>query len=253
MFLSLEMSRWDIISRIKCRLARLDWTKLVFGSQPDRGRGKEAFYTTLEWERLEEAQEKLSNFGKRIYVLDEQNFPNPTIENVINQINTIKEITKTNRAFLLIDYLQVWPIAKKENYIRTELEADKWRIGAMKSLRDANNDDAILVISEARKPSTNDKTAWGGDLADIMGSARGSYTPDIVFILRPFNNEELANVYNIGLKPTEEQLAKVKEQLKQQGLAHNKLIIAKGRDGVLRESLDLAFWYRESYFSEGLD
>ncbi len=252
-FLSLEMNRWDILSRIKCRLAKLDWKTLVFGSQPDRGRAREAFYSSAEWKRLQEAEKKLVSLGKRIYILDEQNFPNPTIENVINQLNTIKSLTQTKKAFLLIDYLQVWPIPKTETSIRSELEADKWRIGAMKTLRDANRNDAILVISEARKPSNNDKVGWGGDLADIMGSARGSYTPDIVFILKPFNNEELSSIYSLGLKPSEDQLTLLKEKLRQQGLAHNKLIIAKGRDGVLRETINLSFWFRESSFTENFD
>lgn len=252
-FLSLEMSRWDILSRIKCRLAKLDWKTLVFGSQVDRGRGREAFYSNAEWKRLQQAEEKLASLGKRIYILDEQNFPNPTIENVINQLNTIKAVTQTKKAFLLIDYLQVWPIPKTETSIRSELEADKWRIGAMKTLRDTNRNDAILVISEARKPSNNDKVGWGGDLADIMGSARGSYTPDIVFILRPFNNEELSSIYSLGLKPSEDQLTLLKEKLRQQGLAHNKLIIAKGRDGVLRETINLSFWFRESSFTENFE
>lgn len=252
-FLSLEMSRWDIISRIKCRLARLDWTKLVFGSQAAKGRDKQAFYTSTEWQRLLEAEKKLAAFGERIYILDEQNFPTPSIEDVLTQIDNIKKITNTSRAFLLIDYLQVWPIPPTQHLIRTELEADKWRIGIMKTLRDTNPDDAILVISEARKPSSNEKAGWGGELSDIMGSARGGYTPDMVFLLRSFSNDEVANFYGLCSKPSEEQITKLKDRLRQQGLTHNKLIIAKGRDGVLRDTIDLAFWYRESYFSEDLE
>lgn len=252
-FLSLEMSRWDIISRIKCQLAKLDWATLMFGSQPARGRGKDAFYTHSEWQRLTQAEETLASLGNRIYILDEQNFSAPTVETLLHQLNTVKEATGTSRAFLLIDYLQVWPIPKSETQIRSELDADKWRIGAMKTLRDSAVDDAILVISEARKPSGNDKIGWGGELADIMGSARGSYTPDIVFILRPFNNDELGNVYDIGLKPNEEQLSKIKDKMKEKGISYNKFIIAKGRDGVLRETMDITFWYRESYFREGIE
>jgi hypothetical protein len=31
------MSRWDILTRIKCSLAEMDWKTLVLGSQRSRG------------------------------------------------------------------------------------------------------------------------------------------------------------------------------------------------------------------------
>lgn len=102
----------------------------------------------------------------------------------------------------------------------------------MKRLRDYAQDDAILVISEARKPTQKqgqgkEKEDWGGELADVMGSARGSYTPDMVFLLNAKTENE-------------------KEP------SRTKLKIVKGRDGVTKTALELIFWYTQSRFEENI-
>ena len=256
LFLSLEMSRWDILSRMKCRLAGVDWKTLVFGSKTGRGRGQDAFYTSEEMNSLQQAEEKLKEIGKRVRILDERNFPVPTVEKVLAQLEDLKARTGTTRAFLLVDYLQVWPVPPSEaQRIRSDLDADKWRIGAMKTLRDASDGDAVMVISEARKPSGADRGTWGGDLSDVMGSARGTYTPDMVFLFQPFDDKALKNALKKALKlpdDDEKEFESQRKLLGERGISYNKLTIAKGRDGVLRDTLDLTFWFRQSRFEEGV-
>ena len=238
LFVSLEMSRWDILSRVRCYLARLDWKTLVFGSQSKNGPEMSLCFSQEELKRLQEADEQIDSWGNRVRILDERNFLSPTSESILSQVEHLKNQTGTERALLLIDYLQVFPISESESRnIRTDLDADRWRIGEMKKLRDYAQDDAILVISEARKPTQKqgqgkDKEDWGGELADVMGSARGSYTPDMVFLLNPGNNK--------NLKQSNENAPGVLTKLK----------IAKGRDGVTKTTVDLIFWYTQSRFEE---
>jgi hypothetical protein len=184
--------------------------------------------------------------------------PEPNAEAILAAVANLKSATGASRAFVLIDYLQVWPIPEEmSRNIRSDLEADKWRIGEMKRLRDALDSDPILVISEARKPQQSTKaTAWGGDLADVMGSARACYTPDMVFIFRPFTDTELAEACKLRKgkekKADPKEVAQARERLRQKGLSYNKLIIAKGRDGVTKGDLDLTFHYRQARFDEGV-
>jgi hypothetical protein len=193
-------------------------------------------------------------------ILDEKNFPQDgiTVEKLVRQVQAIKARTGTTRTFVLVDYLQVFPIHVPEDearLIRTELDADKWRIGAMRDLRDYLEDDAVMVISETRKPSNPGET-WGDKLADVMGAARGSYTPDMVLLFTPFTDEDLAKKFNLWAGNKKLDPVKVKEQrdaLQAAGLSPNKLVIAKGRDGVTRREIPLSFWYRQSRFKEGID
>jgi hypothetical protein len=257
-FLSLEMSRWDIMTRIMCRLTRMDWHAFVLGSSWGSGHVQ---FTEGEVKRIIAAEEQFTAIGNRILILDDRNFPNPTLESLLVQISDLKRRTGCNRIFVLVDYLQVWqPPEHVLRTLRTDIEADKWRIGQMKELRDSLSDtDGLFVISEARKPAGNAGEKWGGALADLMGSARNSYTPDMAFLFHPFADADYAtafNLYNksdgekkkIDKKAVDEHRARANER----GIAYNKLIIAKGRDGVRKEELDLTFRFRQSSFEEGV-
>ncbi len=257
-FLSLEMSRWDIMTRIMCRLARMDWHTFVLGSSRAAG---QVFFTEEEGARILAAEEQMKRIGTRILILDDRNFPDPTLEGLLTHVANLKARTGTTRAFVLINYLQVWePPDDVLRTLRTDIEADKWRIGQMTELRDALTDgDAVCVISEARKPAGSAGEKWGGALAHLMGSARNSFTPDIAFLLHPYTDADFADAFHlykeakngaqrIDKKAVDAQRAKAAEA----GLAYDKLIIAKGRDGVRKEDLDVTFRFRQSSFEQFL-
>lgn len=259
LFLSLEMSRLEMLTRLKCRLAHMDWETITQGSFKFRGKSGGVHFTEEDKANLLEAEEKLKDLGRRVLILDERNCPEPTVEKVLEHLRALKARSGASRAFVLVDYLQVWPIPSHVK-VSSDIEADKWRIGAMKSLRASLEGDAVMVISEARKPSGQASGQWGGELADVMGSARGTYTPDIVFLFRPYSDAELAAATGVAKKakdwkgsPSEElleKLAKEKVALSKNGQALNRLTIAKGRDGVRRGSVLLDFHYRQSRFEE---
>ena len=187
------------MTRILCRLARMNWHTLVLGTSRVGG---QTLFTEEEGARITQAEERMKKIGTRILILDERNFPAPTLEGILAHIADLKGRTGATRAFVLIDYLQVWqPPDHILRTLRTDIEADKWRIGQMKELRDSLRDtDAVCVISEARKPAGNSGEQWGGALADLMGSARNSYTPDMAFLLHPFTDGDFAHAFNLYKK-----------------------------------------------------
>lgn len=241
LFLSLEMSRWDMLTRLKSRLAEMTWRDLMFGSHGGS-------FTADEWARIEWANATLRELGPRICILDDKNFPEPTLDKVFAQIDALKARTGASRVFTLVDYLQVWPVPPAvAKSIRTDLDADKWRIGQMKELRDYNGD-PVMVISEAKKP-TGDSKGWGGAMSDVMGSARGTYTPDMVFLLRELAASDLTK--RDGLKDDEEANKIITENAKR-GFVEQRLSIVKGRDGVERGEIDLEHdFVRSSYVERG--
>jgi DNA primase len=248
LFVSLEMSRWDMLTRFLSRLAGLDWHTIVFGS----GCGANAqTFTNKEFERLEQAHKTLLDIGDRIRILDDTNFPAPTLEKIIDQVDQLKAASGASRVFVLVDYLQVWPVPDAvAKTLRTDLDADKWRISQMKELRHTiGSQNPNFVISEARKPA-NDGQEWAGDLASIMGAARGTYTPDMVLLLSPLSDAEIGKGEGDNAKKAEEFAKKRREEDAVAGVAQQKLSIVKGRDGVERGRLNLNFHFRQSRFEE---
>jgi hypothetical protein len=56
-------------------------------------------------------------------------------------VEDLKASSGASRIFVAVDYLQVWPVPDTvAKHIRTDIDADKWRIGQMKELRDAQPD-----------------------------------------------------------------------------------------------------------------
>ena len=237
LFLSLEMPRGEIMTRLLCNLARLEWSRLVMES------GWEGFDQEEE-EALDNARGQLKSLGERIMILDAANFSDPTVEGALAWLAELKSKSGCKRALVLVDYLQVFPLpqeVRQERGLRSDLDVDRWRIGAMKDLRDLSGE-AVLVISEVNKP--REGKAWAHSMEDITGSARGIYTPDIVFLLQALTEEESA--LEMGGNPQE-----ARATLRRLGMTFNRLVIAKGRDGVTRGSLDLTFFYRQARFAQG--
>lgn len=239
LFVSLEMNRTDIITRMLCNRARMDWSSMVLGLQG----GGDGFSPDQE-KALAGARAQMAKLGERIVILDENNFPDPDVDQILAQLNQLKQQTGCSRALILVDYLQAYPlpmVGPQASLVRGDLELDAWRVGAMKTLRDKSND-AVLVISEVKRPEPG--RAWASSLKDIVGSSRTIYTPDIILLLQNLNREEA--VKEIGGDP-----GAARAQLDKMGMTFNRLQIAKGRDGVTRETLKLTFFYRQSRFASG--
>jgi replicative DNA helicase len=239
LFVSLEMSRADIMTRLLCNLSRLDWKTVIMGED---GLGEGGGMPSQLDQALAQAQTDLAELGRRILILDEENYPRPTIEGLVAQLKGLKARSGASRALILVDYLQVFPLpGGPEAKAMSERDADMWRVGALKSLRDASGE-AVLAISEVSKPAPGQ--AWAGALSDIAGSSRAIYTPDMVFLLQTLSEEE--SLRQIGGDPRA-----AKQQMQQLGIAFLRLAVAKGRDGVVRDTINLTFYHRQSRFAEG--
>jgi replicative DNA helicase len=236
LFLSLEMSRKDMMTRLICNLARVDWKMLVLGEK--------AGLTAEHTEALAQAQEELKDLGQRILILDEENFPRAGVDQALRQLEGLQRRSGCSRAFILVDYLQVWPLPPTDDPAWSadpQADPDMWRVGQLKALRDRSGQ-AVMTISEVRRPP--DGRPWASALADVAGSSRAIYSPDMVFLLQTLGEEEALRL--IGGDPRA-----ARQQMREMGLVFNRLSIAKGRDGVMRESLNLTFFYRQARFAEG--
>lgn len=264
-YFSLEMSEEQIFRRMLLNLSGLNFKSFVFGSQKQQimdNEGNTAFFTLTEIQEIKTAENTLRNLGERLQIIDQSTCPYIDARTVVNYVETLKQRSKCSRAIVIIDYLQVWPVNINARLL--ENEADKWRIGEMKKIRDALNDDPVIVISEARKPSGKDET-WGGDLSDVMGSARGTYTPDVVMLLSQIKPKPLSLLWKKNNLPTvkaeedneciesnneEKDGLNIKNFLAKHGIAICKIEVPKARDGMQKFSTLLEFHFNRNTFNK---
>ncbi len=254
LILSLEMPRWDVLGRLKCAVADVEWKTVVFGSVRGAGVESSGVYRPEELIALREADARLHEIGKRIRILDERNFPEPSLDKVLQELTDLKAHTGARRAIVVVDDVGAWPIPDHEAArVATDADADRFRVGALKTLRDALDGDPVIAVAETRRGADGAPPSF----PEALGPSRAARTADVVLLLRPLTDGELA----VAFKTTRERdgrpevdpqkLADLKESLRSAGKTYAKLEVAKGRDGVLRGVLDVTFWYRKSRFEEG--
>lgn len=261
LYVSLEMSAEEIFTRMHLYISELDFNTYVLGSQQANvDDGYQNLFSKDEMQKISDATNKIREIGDRLQIIDMSSCPHLSADWIIRYVDELKSKTMCSRVIVVIDYLQVWPISPNIR-LSSEIETDKWRIGEMKKIRDAlqsTNQDPVIVISEARKPSGNDDV-WGGDLSDVMGSARGTYTPDAVLLLNHMKPKQLNDLWKkMGLPQVsfkdesnsnpDSNDNSIKDFLASKGIALCTLNMPKGRDGMKRFSLNLAFHFQKNRF-----
>lgn len=241
-YFSLEMSELDIYSRLHCNVAKMTWKRFMLGTSDIH---HDVFFTSEELSRMNESSKTIDEFGNRLQIIDTTRAPSIDSARAIAFINEVKSKTGSTRVIVVIDYLQVWPMP--DNVSKSDLEADKWRIGELKKIRDAINEDPLIIISEARKPN-NGAPEWGSDMSDVMGSARATYTPDAVMLLAQLNAKSLcARILQDKETSIKDEIADaVSTYLSDTSICQ--LRVPKGRDGMERFTTYLKFYHRESRF-----
>lgn len=262
-YISLEMTSDEIFTRMNLCLSGLDFDTFVLGKeQIETENGRQPLFSKEELKKIEDSTKCLELIGDRLQIIDSTTCPNLNSDAVINYIERLKNQTKCSRVIVIIDYLQVWPIPLGLRF-SSDIEADKWRIGEIKKIRDAVNkinQDPVIVISESRKPSSGDD-AWGGDLSDVMGSARGTYTPDAVLLLSALQPAQLKKLwvdmkmpqitYKEDANEPEDQKdpSNIKGFLARHGIAICSLKMPKARDGMKKFNTLLAFHFYKNRFA----
>jgi hypothetical protein len=248
-YISLEMTSNEIFTRMNLCLSGLDFDTFVLGKeQIESENGRQPLFSPEELGKIEESTKRLEQIGDRLQIID--------------YIERLKTQTKCSRVIVIIDYLQVWPIPLGLRF-SSDIEADKWRIGEIKKIRDAVNkinQDPVIVISESRKPSSGDD-AWGGDLSDVMGSARGTYTPDAVLLLSALQPTQLKKLWGDMKMPQitykedsnehedQKDPSNIKGFLARHGIAICNLKMPKARDGMKKFNTLLAFHFHKNKFA----
>ena len=255
-FLSLEMDKDTVYSRVKCNMGQIDYQRLMLGS-PEGEREEGFYFSAADQEKLNSAR-ALADDGQvmdRLVVVDSEALGSRvTAEGITFLIAEAKARVGATKALLVVDYFQLLPVPA-EVADRGDIEADRHRINLLKevierSRTEANpQGDAILAISEARKPA-DEKQGWGRSLSELMGTSRLGYAPTLVMLYQVMNDAEVMAQYQCSTKAEAQQHRRL---LESDGISPVLLTIVKGRDGMSWGSWPLEFHFRQSRFTEPTD
>ena len=259
LFVSLQMDRWSLLSRVKSRFAQLDWRHLVFGSAPDRGQGgRDACFGEEESERLRQAEGELKRWGGRVRAIDAGDAPCPSTGLVLAELARLKARTETARALVVVDNLQFWPADRGGPAREGDAGNDRRRLLDMRAICDADDGYAGLVLSAIRTRNPIGGAMWSAEPADILANPAGiGEVADLTLLLRPVDDNELADITFGetrtwgGKPPGAAEMNAERKVLANKGISYQRLSLVKGRDGATPGETGLVFHYRQSRFEEG--
>ena len=251
-YVSLDMPKKDLYSRIKCNLAEMEAVTLFQGSSGTAD--PKSYFNSKDQKRLRKAKRLMEKrqIGSRLLILDRHDLGDQfTTGRLLGIVDKLKSRAKASRALIVVDYLQILPVPMEEAY-GNEHDQDRYRIRMMQDLvaqtkTDKNPDgDAVLFISEARKPPSS-KDKWGASLSEFMGTARLTYAIDYALIYRRMEKgEEMLNYYGVNKDDADSHLKK----LDRNGIAPSMLCLEKARDGMVKGQWGMEFHFKKSIFTE---
>jgi hypothetical protein len=248
------MDKFDLYRRIQSNLSDVDWKVLMFGS-PKEDCEPGSDFSESHLKRLQAGKKRLKaeQVDRRLVILDRSILGDDiTAERLAAIVAECKTKCKATRALIVIDYLQLLPVPD-EVANRGDLNADKFRVRLLQKVIEGSKTttnplgDAMLAISEARKPTTA-KDPWGQSLSELMGTARVGYAPTAVLLYRPMDHKEMQHYYDLPL--TKQHGEKYRKSLAEIGIAPLMLILEKGRDGMIRGEWAVEFHFRRTRFRE---
>ena len=248
------MDRFDLYRRVHANLSNLDWKVLMFGS-PKEDREPGSDFSEAHEKCLQQGLSRLrkTQVDRRLIIFDRSILGDDiTAERLTAIVAECKNKCKATRALIVIDYLQLLPVPD-DIANRGDLSADKFRVRMLQQVIEGSKTtknplgDAVLAISEARKPATA-KDPWGQSLSELMGTARVGYAPTAVLLYRPMDFKEMQHYYDTPL--TRESAEKYRQALAEIGIAPLMLILEKGRDGTIRGKWGVEFHFWKLQFRE---
>jgi hypothetical protein len=252
---SLDMGRDEVFDRVLCNVAEIDWQLWKFGSLAARGRSAGPWFDPEDQHAVDRGMRRLRDqqITRRILVHDATTLgPNVSAQRLAALGHAFKSRIGAHRALFVIDYLQLLPIPFEIERLAGS-SADQYRVAVAKDLvrltRTADNPDgdAVIAISEARKPSKA-SDFWGVELSEVLGSVRGTYCPDCVLTCWPMSKKKVEEVYEVSATQAEMGL----EELGRRGIAPLMVGIKKGRDGMQKGAWPMEFRYHQLRFSSEL-
>lgn len=263
-FLSLEMPKDEIVSRVKCMTAEMDWQTYVLGSGSRQGHAPgEPHFTEADQELIAAGRNRRreQQIDRRLVIADRSDLGDTlSVALVRGIVDQAKQRVGAKRALIIIDYLQLIELRTERYGYReqlSDLEQDRQRIRHCKDIvlasRTADNPlgDAVFVISEARKPvgaaEKRKQQAWGDGLAELMGSARIGYAVDAALTYRRMTDRDIETHYYAR---TPQAVADRQAFLAEHHISPIILTVEKGRDGTTRGEIPMQFAYHRLQHTE---
>lgn len=234
-----DQPKQHVMTRVLCRLAGLDWHTVV------RSGGLQNGYAVSYRDRLAVARERLSQLRSRFVIVDRDECPTATAEELAQHVDAAERTAGARRSIVVVDDLASMSLNHDTNSNpHWNASNDGWSVDQLRRLRDSGDDRTVIALCDAETVSTSNS-----EPTSLITNHRGRYAADAALLLRPFNSVETRAYFSRLLFPSVVEnrwLTKLQEQ----GVELNKLLVLKGDDNRQLREIELAHFHRRFSFTE---
>jgi hypothetical protein len=237
LFLSLQSPREQLLTRLKSRLSGIEWRRMVCRST------MELNLTDAERSRLAQAESAIAEWGQRMTVWDHTD-SSPVLEDVVQSLQQLREQTECTRSLVVVDDFEAWPTPFAAHRLNVSLDVvQQWRLEQLQKLRDAVGDNTVLFVRQQQAHTADWEYASGG--------VSFSSIPDSVLWLQRFSEADYLEAFE-DLQVSSVHHSRWLDAMHDANISLGHLSVCKGRDGVHRGTLPVAFDQHRSRFEEGI-
>ncbi|MBA3954654.1 toprim domain-containing protein [Candidatus Dependentiae bacterium] len=247
-YVTFEMTTQEVIYAMRCYLAGISLTTLLFGSDKQAKSG--VYFTQEEQHQLEASAKLLKTLGERITILDLQTCPLITAEVILTQVGKLKAQTGAARSVIVIDSLEQWPLPSDlEFVVATDKQLNTWRMNQAKKLKQLQFNNPVIVLCQAPALVHIKNTQQELDTLAHLSSS------DFLLILRPLSDIELADAwltykgYSLGLE-YQEHTSRVQDYLNKRQCSIYVLQVVKANNGMACDDILVTFSSKTSKFEQ---
>jgi replicative DNA helicase len=179
-FYSLEMPRRAVLTKILSRLAGVNRKDILLKGKPSLAEGLYSLALTTEADsKLKEGKALLEGQSGKLYIRTRERSEGEkdiSFETLEAEISSLKVSHKTERVFVVIDHLQVFPA--KGQY-RDQIDKEGQLINEFKGISERTGAIILLISQKNKAAIEGDKATF----AAIKGSVDIIYLADIVMFL----------------------------------------------------------------------
>lgn len=175
----LEMSKFDMYTKIISRISSLDFTTLTVGSVIDGRRGQGL--SEDDWHKFQDATADFTLYADKIKIIDRAVCKDISLPLVRLHIQQAKRHFEADQVFVVIDHLQIFePDKPGLDDLKSRID---YLISEFKAISEQYNA-TILLISEKNRESYDKKS-----IGSFMGSAGIEYGVDLAMLLHEEDEE----------------------------------------------------------------
>lgn len=187
---SLEMGKRQVLARLLAQTAKIEERNI---HRAGKTNSVNDYLSKSDYEKLANKREYLKKIGGKLYIIDRADGL-LSFDAIKEQLKLIKALHKTDKAFVVVDHLQVFNVNREQSYYADQIGKETAIINGFKDIQELTGA-TILLLSQENKSKVN-----SGEMTAVKGTSDIVYLADMVMQIVSKDEDTSGEIANYSTK-----------------------------------------------------